>query len=105
MPNPLISLVKENTMSTLSDFTITANMDVDGVHVTVNDCLSMIVDNDPDDLIIRLPHLGERVHSVEEAVSIIFGATNRQEHLGMCALLSICIFQCFEDQGTFQYEC
>lgn len=84
---------------------VRARMKVDGVHVYMNEDLVMIVDNDPDDLIIRIPSPicspSKTVFSIEEALEYIDPPRNRQDMLGMTALFGICIFSCFEEQENF----
>lgn len=82
---------------------IKTKMKTEGVHVYIDGELKLIVDNDPEDLIIRTPSSGysHTMFSVDEAVTEVFGAVDRQEQLGLVALLSVCIFSSFEDQDDF----
>jgi len=85
---------------------ITTQMRADGVHVFVNDELALIVENDPDELIIRTPSDGfagssHLMFSVDEAVEEVFGALDRQQKLGLNVILSVCIFSQFEEQDKF----
>ena len=82
---------------------VRTRMKPDGVHVYLDGELKLIVDNDPDDLIIRTPFNGSShtMFSLDEAVTEVFGAVDRQQQLGLTTLLGICIFSCFEEQDNF----
>lgn len=81
---------------------VSASMKPDGVHVLMNGGLVMIVDNDPDDLIIRIPSPicipSKTVFTIEDALEYIDPPRSRQDMLGMTTLFGICIFSCFEEQ-------
>lgn len=95
--------MNENITMNADNIYIKTKMKHDGVHVFIDGELKLIVDNDPDDLIIRTPSSGSSrtMFSVDDAVVEVFGACDRQEQLGLVALLSMCIFSSFEDQSEF----
>ena len=82
----------------ITETEIVTRMKPEGVHVIVNDTLELIVENDPFDLVMRVPSDGSLMFTLDEAVSHIFGSLNRQDYLGMVTLLGIVIFSAFEEQ-------
>ena len=88
------------------DVEIRTTMEVDGIHLFVNEELVLIVDNDPVDLVMRTPSDGSlgnsrTMFSVDDAVEEIFGANDTQRHLGLVTILSLCIFSALEEQNKF----
>lgn len=80
---------------------ITARMKPDGVHVYVDGELELTVENDPYDLVMRIPSTGFLMFKVDDAVTEIFGALNTQEYLGLVTLLGMVIYTAFEEQDKF----
>jgi len=88
------------------DKEITARMKPDGLHVFVDEELALIVENDPDDLVLRTPSNGcigspHLMFSIDDAVTELFGALDRQNQLGLNVILSVVIFSAFEEQEKF----
>ena len=88
------------------DIEVRTAMEVDGVHLFVNEELVLLIDNDPDDLVMRTPSDGSlgtsrTMFSVDDAVEEIFGANPTQRHLGLVTIISVCIFSAFEEQNKF----
>lgn len=85
----------------ISETEITARMKPEGVHVLVNGELALVVDNDPDDLVMRTPSDGYLMFKIDDAVSELFGSLDRQEQLGLNVILAVVIFSAFEEQEKF----
>jgi len=88
------------------DIEVRTTMEVDGVHLFVNEELVLLIDNDPEDLVMRTPSDGSlgtsrTMFSVDDAVEEIFGANPTQRHLGLVTIISLCIFSAFEEQNKF----
>ena len=88
------------------DVEIRTAMKVDGIHLFVNEELVLIIDNDPEDLVMRTPSNGclscsRTMFSVDDAVEEIFGANPTQRHLGLVTIISLCIFSAMEEQDRF----
>lgn len=84
----------------------TATMNPDGLHILIDGETRLIVDNDPDDLVMRIPsdgysHPAPLMFSIDAAIQELFGSLNRQQYLGLSTILSICIFSAFEEQDKF----
>ena len=83
-----------------------ASMKPEGLHVSIDGELALIVDNDPDDLIMRIPsdgysHPAPLMFSVDAAIQELFGSLDRQQYLGLSAILSMVIFSGFDEQSKF----
>ena len=89
------------------DIEVRTTMEVDGVHLFVNEELVLLIDNDPEDLVMRTPPLNgcigdsRTMFSVDDAVEEIFGANPTQRHLGLVTIISLCIFSALEEQNKF----
>ena len=88
------------------DIEIRTTMETDGVHLFVNEELVLIIDNDPEDLVMRTPSDGflgssRTMFRVDDAVEEIFGANSTQRHLGLVTIISMCIFSALEEQDKF----
>ena len=83
-----------------------ASMKADGLHIKMDGELVLIVENDPDDLVMRVPsdgysHPAPLMFSVDAAIQELFGSLNRQQYLGLSTILSMVIFSGFEEQEKF----
>ena len=83
-----------------------ASMKPEGLHVSIDGELALIVDNDPDDLIMRIPsdgysHPAPLMFSVDAAIQELFGSLDRQQYLGLSTILSMVIFSAFDEQSKF----
>jgi len=83
-----------------------ASMKADGLHIKMDGELVLIVENDPDDLVMRVPsdgysHPAPLMFSVDDAIQELFGSLNRQQYLGLSTILSMVIFSGFEEQEKF----
>jgi len=80
-----------------------ASMKADGLHIKMDGELVLIVENDPDDLVMRVPsdgnsHPAPLMFSVDDAIQELFGSLDRQQYLGLSTILSMVIFSGFEEQ-------
>lgn len=83
-----------------------ASMKPEGLHVSIDGELALIVDNDPDDLIMRIPsdgysHPAPLMFSIDAAIQELFGSLDRQQYLGLSTILSMVIFSAFDEQSKF----
>ena len=83
-----------------------ASMKPEGLHVSIDGELALIVDNDPDDLIMRIPsdgysHPAPLMFSIDAAIQELFGSLDRQQYLGLSTILSMVIFSGFDEQSKF----
>ena len=83
-----------------------ASMKPDGLHIKMDGELVLIVENDPDDLVMRVPsdgysHPAPLMFSVDDAIQELFGSLDRQQYLGLSTILSMVIFSGFEEQEKF----
>ena len=83
-----------------------ASMKPEGLHVSIDGELALIVDNDPDDLIMRIPsdgysHPALLMISIDAAIQELFGSLDRQQYLGLSTILSMVIFSAFDEQSKF----
>ena len=83
-----------------------ASMKPEGLHVSIDGELALIVDNDPDDLIMRIPsdgysHPAPLMFSIDAAIQELFGSLDRQQYLGLSTILSKVIFSGFDEQSKF----
>ena len=83
-----------------------ASMKADGLHIKMDGELVLIVENDPDDLVMRVPsngcsHPAPLMFSVDDAIQELFGSLDRQQYLGLSTILSMVIFSGFEEQEKF----
>ena len=94
--------MRNNTM----EHEFNASMKPEGLHVSIDGELALIVDNDPDDLIMRIPsdgysHPAPLMFSIDAAIQELFGSLDRQQYLGLSTILSMVIFSAFDEQSKF----
>ena len=82
------------------------SMKPEGLHVEIDGELALIVENDTDDLVMRIPSCGccpqaPLLFSIDAAIQELFGSLDRQQYLGLTTILSLVIFSGFEEQDKF----
>ena len=94
------------TMKNKYNHEFNASMKPDGLHIKINGETRLIVENDPDDLVMRVPsdgysHPAPLMFSIDDAIQELFGSLDRQQYLGLSTILSMVIFSGFEEQEKF----